>query len=560
MKAPSTLVPVSLRGYQRAWLATDVLAGTTLAAVAIPEVMGYTTIAQTPVVTGLYTLVLPALAFALVGASRLLVVGGDSATAAILAAGLAGTGIAGLRPGSAEWVGLCGITALLCGVILIGARILRLGFLGDFLSSSALVGFLTGVGIQVASSQIPDLLGVEKGAGGWLRQQWAWISSLDDASLATVGFAAATLALILGFRRFVPQVPGAVIAVVGSIAVSVATDASTHGVAIVGALDGGIPSIGLPEGLSWTTIVDVAPTAFACFFIVVAQSAATARSFATKHGERADVNRDLLGLAAANIGAGISGTFVVNGSPTKTQILDEQRGRTQVANLTMAAVTVVVLVFLTGLLSDLPRAVLGGVVFLIGVDLVDVAGLRKIAARRRDELLIALATAATVVLVGVGPAVIVALVASLVDLVQRQYRARDFVLGVSSSQGYEYDLATPGRQSEPGLVVFRYDAELFYANASRFVDQVEEVVDAAPDPVRWLVLDCAGIDDVDYSAGQSLLGLLDLLDHRGIRFVLARPDADLTETLRRYGLLDRIPADAIYDDLVDAVRAFQASG
>ena len=220
MSVISRLAPPSLQGYQRSWLPRDVVAGVTLAAVAIPETMGYTSIAQTPVVTGLYTVIFPTLAFALLGSSRLLVVGADSATAAILAAGLAGLGIAGLQPNSAEWLAWTSLVALVCGGLLILARLLRLGFLGDFLSASVLVGFLTGVGIQVFTGQIPDMLGIPKGTGNWFEQQWSTIIHLTDANAWTVAFAAGTLVIILGFKRYLPVVPGAVVAVILSIILS----------------------------------------------------------------------------------------------------------------------------------------------------------------------------------------------------------------------------------------------------------------------------------------------------------------------------------------------------
>ena len=214
------LTPESMRGYRPAWLSRDVIAGVTLAAVAIPETMGYTSIAQTPVVTGLYTVIFPTIVFALLGSSRLLVVGADSATAAILAAGLAGIGIAGLQPDSAEWVAWTSLVALVCGGLLVLARLLKLGFLGDFLSAAVLIGFLTGVGIQVFSGQVPGMLGIPKGSGNWFEQQWWTITHVSDADVWTVGFAAGTLVLIVGFKRFAPKVPGAVIAVVLSIIVS----------------------------------------------------------------------------------------------------------------------------------------------------------------------------------------------------------------------------------------------------------------------------------------------------------------------------------------------------
>src|SRR6476661_5249332 len=196
------LVPVGLRGYQRAWLTRDCVAGLTLAAVAIPETMGYTSIAQVPVVTGLYTVLFPPLVFALLGSSRLLVVGADSATAAILAAGLAALGIAGLTPDSPQWLAMASLAALVCGGMLLIARLLKLGFLGDFLSASVLVGFLTGVGIQVFSGQIPDMLGIPKGSGNWLEQQWSTITHIGAANLWTVAFAVGALVIIIGFKRF----------------------------------------------------------------------------------------------------------------------------------------------------------------------------------------------------------------------------------------------------------------------------------------------------------------------------------------------------------------------
>src|SRR4051794_35932111 len=260
----SGFAPAWLRGYEATWLTGDVIAGLTLAAVAIPEVMGYTSIAQTPVVTGLYTIIFPTIVFALLGSSRLLVVGADSATAAILAAGLAGLGIAGLQPNSTEWLAWTSLVALVCGGLLILARLLRLGFIGDFLSASVLIGFLTGVGIQVLTGQIPGLLGIAGGSGNWFEKQWHWISSLSSTNLATFAFGAATIAIIRAFRRFLPVVPGAIVAVVLLPAVSALVDASAHGVAVVGAVQGGFPPIGLPSGVSWSDVPKVLPTALSC--------------------------------------------------------------------------------------------------------------------------------------------------------------------------------------------------------------------------------------------------------------------------------------------------------
>ena len=552
------LIPEALRGYQRAWLTRDVIAGLTLSAVAIPEVMGYTSIAQTPIVTGLYTIIFPTLIFALLCSSKLLVVGADSATAAVLAAGLGGLGLAGLTPGSPDWLAFTSLTALVCGGLLFVARLLRLGFIGDFLSASVLIGFLTGVGIQVLSGQIPSLLGISKGSGNWFEQQWHWITSLSSASLTTTAFGLTTIVIILAFKRFIPIVPGAIIAVILLTAVSALTDAHSHGVAVVGTVAGGFPPIGLPSGISWSDVPKVLPTALSCFVLIIAQSAATSRSFAFRHGNAVNINRDIVGLGAANLAAGLSGTFVVNGSPTKTQVLDEQKGRTQLSNVTMASVVLLFTVFFTGLLKYMPTAVLAGIVFLIGVNLIDLRGMRRLWHRRRSEFVVALITTVTVFAVGVEQGIILAVVLSLLDLVRRQYKPGDYIVGQDAAGRPVYLPARPGTQSRPGLVIFRYEAELFYANANRFADHFESVIAAAPDPVRWVALDCGAIPDVDYSAGVTLAHLIDYTRARDARFMLVRPDTQLLETLRAYGTLDAIAEDDIFATVAEVFLAYQA--
>ena len=252
--------------------------------------------------------------------------------------------------------------------------------------------------------------------------------------------------------------------------------------------------------------------AFSCFILIIAQSAATSRSFAMKHGQSVDVNRDIVGLSGANFAAGLSGTFVVNGSPTKTQILDEQKGRTQLANLTMSVIVLLVALFFTAVLTDMPKAVLGAIVFLIGIDLIDIAGLRRIAQRRRSEFVIAVVTAVVVFAVGVEQGIVLAIVVSILEIIRRQYQAQGLRHLRLRNRPRDIPAGDAGSQSEPGLILFRYEAELFYANANRFVDDIENLIDTAPDKVRWLILDAAGLDDIDYSAGIALAGLLDYLE------------------------------------------------
>lgn len=552
------LIPSGLRGYQRSWLRADVLAGLTLAAVAIPETMGYASIAQMPVVTGLYTVLFPTILFALLGSSRLLVVGADSATAAILASGLAGLGVSTLVPGSPHWVALGSLIALVSGVLLVLARLLRLGFLGDFLSASVLIGFLTGVGIQVGVGQFPEMLGIPKGNGSWLEQQAHLVTHLGETDLLSLAFAVGTVALILGCKRLIPKLPGAILAVVASIILSTTLHLSAQGVAVIGPMPGGFPPLGLPSGIGWSDLARVLPTAITCFVLIIAQSAATSRSFASRHGERVDVNRDIVGLSAANLAAGLSGTFVVNGSPTKTQILDEQQARTQVANFTMAGVVLVILLFLTGVLTGLPKPVLGAIVFLIAVDLIDLRGLQRVRLVRSSEFVIAVLTAAVVCLAGVQHGIMLAVALSLLNLVRRQYRPHRFVITLDTDGDPSYARAEPGMQSAPGLVVFRYDADLFYANANQFADSVRQIITSAPDPVRWLVLDCSSITDADYSAGAALHELVTFVHNRGAVFALAGVDPELRKMLARLGVLRLLHIDHVYDTVADAVAGYRA--
>ena len=299
--------------------------------------------------------------------------------------------------------------------------------------------------------------------------------------------------------------------------------------------------------------------AFSCFVLIIAQSAATSRSFAMKLGQKVDVNRDIVGLSGASFAAGLSGTFVVNGSPTKTQILYGLKGRTQLANITMSLIVLLVVMFFTSLLTDMPKAVLGAIVFLIGVDLVDIAGLRGIWKVRRGEAIIAIITAVVVCAVGVEQGIVLAIVLSIIGIIKRQYKPKSFLLQATTPDGRPtFAQAKPGDESLPGLVVFRYDAELFYANANRFVDDVENLLTQAPTPVRWLALDCSSIDDIDWSAGNALVGLVDFVHARDTHFCIVGADPNVLEDLRTYGISQKFEQDKVFDTFSQLVEAFRA--
>jgi high affinity sulfate transporter 1 len=550
-----------IRPYQRSWLPTDIVAGITLAALAIPEVMGYTKIAGMPVITGLYTILIPIIVFALLGSSRHLVVGADSATAAIMFAGITSLGISGLQPATPQWVALAGLSALITGGLLWLARVVRLGFLADFLSRTVLVGFLTGVGIQVASGQVGGMLGIPGQTSGVpffsgdLIKFFKTLGHIGQASWQTALVSASVLAVLIIFERWVKAVPGGLVAVVGAIVASWALNLQAHHVSILGPVPSGLPSIGLPSGVTWQDVTKLLPVAVSMFVVILAQSAATSRAYAVRYNERFEENTDLVGLGLANVTAGLSGTFVVNGSPTKTEMVDEANSHTQVAQLTTAVVVAIVLLFLTKPLQYLPNAVLSSVVFLIGVKLIAAKGMRTIYDLRRDEFWVALLTAIVVIVVGVEQGIILAIVLSLIVHVKRHYAPHDAVVGWDEQGRSRLATPTPGTVTEPGLIIYRFPVGIFYANAERLSQEVMSLVNI-PDPPRWLVLDADAIDDVDYTGAQTLLELADQLKERRIVFAVAEATDDVRRQLDRVGLTDKIGGDRYFDSLHAARDAF----
>jgi len=555
--ATTTRAPVmqGVLPLDRSRIPADVIAGLTLAALGIPEVMGYSKIAGMPVVTGLYTILIPIAVFALLGSSRHLVVGADSATAAIMAAGIAG--IAPLA--SPQYVAIAGALAIVTGVLLVLARLLRLGFLADFLSRSVLIGFLTGVGIQVAMGQVAGMLGVSAGSGGTIRKFLGTLANIGDTSMATLAVSLAVIVVSVGSRLLSPKIPGALIAVIGSIIVSWQWDLATHGVSTLGPVPGGLPDFGVPD-VAWRQVWPLMSTAVAMFVVILAQSAATSRAYAAKYEEQFDENVDLVGLGLANASAGFSGTFVVNGSPTKTQIVDSAGGRSQVATLSTAVLVLIVLLFLTKPLQYLPNAALATVVFLIGLELVDIAGMRRVLAARRSEFIVALLTAVVVVAVGVEQAVMLAIVASLIDHVRLSYAPKNSVLAARADGQLRAVPPLSGARTTDGLVVYHFASSLYFANANHFSTQVLALVGDSQPPVRWLCLDFSAIADVDYSGGQTLGEVAGELRARGIRLVLANVEPDVREELDRYGISEAVGEASYYDTIIEAIAAFGGTG
>jgi SulP family sulfate permease len=547
-----------LRPVRRASAIRDVLAGIALAAMDIPQVLGYTKIAGMPVVTGLYTLLLPLVAFAAFGSSRYLVVAADSATAAIFAGGVSGMA----TPVGVRYVAIAGVVALLTSVFLLLARLLRLGFIADFLSRTVLVGFLTGVGLQVGTSVLSEMLGVPVNSRRPLVQLAELLRELPRVHLPTVALSAVVLGFVLFLRRFAPKLPGAMFAVVGSIAASAVWNFAGRGIATIGPVAGGLPHLGLMgllslRGMSWKEMEMLITVSASCAVMILTQSAATSRIYAAKHHQEVNENNDLFGLSAANAAAALSGAFVVNGSPTQTAMMEGAGGQSQMAQIAMAVVAGGVLLFLTRPLQYLPICVLGVLVFLVALRLIDLKGLRDIRAESPQEFWLAVATTAVVVVVGVEQGIVIAMVVSLMRVVHYSYHPHSGVLEADGSGLWKLIPVAPGVVTEPGLVLYRFGAALFYANAGRFLEEVTCVVGRMPSPVRWVVVDAEAMTHVDYSAARVVLQLKQDLTEAGVELAFARVPWDLRSDFDRHHLTEAIGETRIFRRLHDAIDAFE---
>ena len=532
----------------------DALAGVTLASMNVPQLLGYARIAGMPLVTGLYTALLVPIAFAAFGSSRHLVVAADSGTAAILAGALSHMA----APGSAHYLSLAATTALLAAGMLLVARIFKLGFLADFLSRTVLVGFLAGVGVQVAIAMLADMVGIAVTARNTTLQVWQIGRGLPHSSVPTLVLSSLVVVAILGGRRIAPRIPVSLLIVVAVIAANRAWNLAALGLATIGPVQGGLPSFGLPLA-TWSETLQLLPVAASCFVVIIAQSAATARAVAARYEERTDQDADILGLALANGAAAFTGAFVVNGSPTQTAMADRAGARSQLAQVVFAGCVFVVLVALTNPLQYLPRCVLAAIVFTIAIGMIDVRTLRAMRLESPGEFKLAIVTAAAVAIIGVEEGVLLAITLSLLRHVRQSYRPHTGVLQFDPARGWTSVAAIPGKQTEPGVILYRFGADLFYANATRFADEVRALVEGAPHPVRWLVVESDAITNLDYTAARVVLMLIQALSRQKIGIAFARVSASLRSDLDRHGVTAALGTGRLFGSRHEALVAVGCS-
>ncbi|WP_051215264.1 SulP family inorganic anion transporter [Granulicoccus phenolivorans] len=541
--------------YRRSWLRGDILAGITVTAYLVPQVMAYAEVAGLPAITGLWAVGPGLLVYALLGSSRQLSVGPESTTALMTAAGV---GAMITAVGVARYADVAAALAIAVGLVCVIGWIARLGFLAELLSRPLLVGYMAGIAVLMIVSQIPRATGIPVASGNVIQEVASAIRHLPEFHLPTLLLSGGVLIVLFVLHRFAPTWPGPLIAMVAAAIVVAVFDLTAQGVAVVGAVPAGIPAPRLPDptGLDpWSLL----PAAVGMSVVAYTDNVLTARAFATRHHERIDSRQEFLALGGANLASGLLQGFPISSSGSRTVIADTMGARTQLHSLVSLVLVVAILLWLGPLVGTFPTAALAAVVIFAAVRLIDVAELRRIAAFRRSELVLCLATTVSVlvfdVLVGIG----VAIGLSVLDLIRRIAHPHDGILGYVPTVAGMHDIDDyPEAVQVPGLVVYRYDSPLFFANANDFAHRAYAAVEEARErgPVYWLVLNAEANVEVDLTAMDALSDLRQRLEQEGVRLVLARVKDDLWHELDRAGVVDEVGADYVFPTLPTAVGAY----
>ncbi|MDV7132348.1 SulP family inorganic anion transporter [Williamsia muralis] len=543
------------RQYRREWLRPDITAGLVLTALLIPAGMGYAEAAGLPAYAGLYATIVPLLAYAVVGPSKILVLGPDSSLAPLIAAAVVPLAVTG-DPETA--LALAGILAVLVGLILLVAGFLRLGFVTDLLSKPIRLGYLNAIALIVVVGQLPKLLGFSVDADNLIEQGWetahAVFSGGVDLVTATIGFG--SLAIIVAFRLWLPRVPGVLVAVVAAIIVSAALGL-TDDVGMVGALPDGMP---LPSfgGVDWSDVVKLVGPAAGIALIAFADTGVLSRTFAARHGEEVNGSTEMKAIGVANIAGGLFSGFPISASGSRTPVAEQAGAKTQLAGVVGALAVLVFVLAAPGVTAYLPDATLAAVVIVAATALVDVSGMVRMFRMSRIEFALAVAAFVGVALVGVLEGVLVAIGLSFVAVVARAWQPyRTELVQVADRPGFHDIARHPSGRRIPGLVLVRFDAPLFFANGGIFDDYVRSVVAAAHERVDWVIVAAEPVTGIDTTAVDELIDLDTYLASKGIRLVFAEMKGPMKDRLIRFGLGDRFGPDRFHPTIEAAVDAFR---
>jgi high affinity sulfate transporter 1 len=545
----------TLRSYRRSWLPRDAVAGIVLTALLIPAGMGYAEASGLPAIYGLYATIVPLVVYALVGPSRILVLGPDSSLAPLIAAA-----ILPLAAGSeAEAVALAGMLAILSGLLCVVAGLARFGFIADLLSKPVRFGYMNGIALTVLLSQLPKLLGFSVDANGVIPEARAIVRGVADGETngAALVIGLACLAVIFGFKRWRPKVPGVLVAVVGATAaVGVFGLAERYGLSVVGPLSKGLPSFRLPS-VPASDYGALVAGAIGIALVSFADTSVLSRTFAIRGGYRVNPNQELVALGAANVAAGLFQGFSVSSSSSRTPVAEAAGARTQLTGLVGALAIALMLLFFPNLVRNLPNAALAAVVISAAIGLIEAKGVRKLYRVHKTEFALSIVCFLGVAVLGVIEGIFIAIALALLDFVRRAWRPYDAVLGRADDvKGYHDITRYPEAKRIPGLVLFRWDAPLFFANAEVFADRLRSAIASSPTPARWVVVAAEPITDLDTTAADVLRDLDAELAAEGVDLRFAEMKDPVKDRLKRYALYERFGDDHFFPTVGEAVNAY----
>lgn len=541
----------TLRSYSRRRLRTDVLAGLTVAALALPSGMAYAQIAGVPISMGLYGSVLPVVAFALVSSSPRVVIGAEGTTSILVAAALVGTAV-----GGEERAGQAAMLALLVAGVYLITYLLKMGWLADYLSLPVLVGYIHGVAILLIVGQVPKLLGIEVDAEHALGEVVQTITSLGTANPATVVVGVSALVLLVVGKRLMPTFPGALVVVVAGIALSWWLSLEDGGVATIGPVPAGLPSFSFPP-IEPDLLSSLLPAAVGIYLVTFSDSILTARSFAERHGERVDADQEMLALSAGNLAAGVTAALPINSSGSRTAVNDAMGSTSQVSGLAAAAGVALVLLVLTEPMQYLPSAILAAVIIQASFGLFSRRQWQEVRRISRFEPVIAVVALLGVLALGVLQAIVLAVALSIIDAIRRSARPHDAVLGYDPDQERYVDVRdVPYTLVTPGVVIYRLDDRLFFANASWMKQRLGQAIAGAPYLVRWVVFNAEAVTHIDSTGAATLEDIVEELREQDITFTIARLKSSARRRLVESGLADLLGPQNIYPTVHASVEAY----
>ncbi len=550
-----SLVPIvgQLRSYDRSWLRGDLIAGVTVAALIVPKNLGYAGIAGIPLQNGLYAAAAGALLYAVFGTSRQISMGPSSGLAAVAASAVLAAGISDEH----DVASFVAAITLASGLVFLALAVLRMGWIAQFLSRAVVTGFLFGAAIDVVIGELPKLTGTDVDGTNSLQELWSWLGTVGEAHGLTVVVGLVSLVVVFGVRVIAPRVPGALVLVVGGLAASRVFDLGAHGVALVGTVPRGLPSLEVPDlHLAWQHAGVLAAAAVALVLIGFSQTAGDARAFAAKHRYQIDVDQESLAQAMANSGSGLFQGMPVSTSLSASSLNDHSGARTGLASITSGVTVLLTLLVLAPLFSDLPKPVLAALIIeAVVMGMMNVPEMRRLFQVQRFDFWIAVAAIAGTLVFGVLAGVMIGIGLSLLWLISVATRPHMPVLGREpGTQVFRDIVENPNDEQYPQVVVLRLDGGLFFATSDALEDRVRDIVHSTPE-LSGIVLDCEGINFVDSQGSAKLNEIADLADDAAVTLRLARVKPAIGETLSRDGVLERIGADRIHGNVHRAVQA-----